>query len=201
MRQRGATRSTVGIIADAAEVTRSQFYRHFTQKADVIDAVIALHVRQLVDRQRTRVGSITTLDALWSWRDEIVATSGHGHVGSDLGALAHELANHAERYRLPLSEAFGMWQACLEECLRRLQDDHVLSADADVRGLATGLIAALYGGMLLARTTESGRPLSVAVDMAFERIRMFVATGDGLPTTDPAAAGSAGTDQTHLSIT
>gem|GEM_PF-1211250 len=48
-------------------------------------------------------------------------------------------------------------------------------ADDELGRLALGLLAATQGGLLLAQTTRSVRPLQVALDMALERVRAELA--------------------------
>ena len=43
-----------------------------------------------------------------------------------------------------------------------------LAASADPHELALALLAAVEGGLLLAKTTHSSRPLEIALDMAVE---------------------------------
>jgi TetR/AcrR family transcriptional repressor of nem operon len=57
--------------------------------------------------------------------------------------------------------------------LRRLQDNGTLRPDADPVRLATGLMAALQGGYLLARTARNSEPMAVALDMALDHIRTY----------------------------
>ncbi len=49
----------------------------------------------------------------------------------------------------------------------------ILRADADPDALATGLLAALQGGYLLAQTTRDVRLMKVALDMAIGHVRSF----------------------------
>jgi hypothetical protein len=52
-----------------------------------------------------------------------------------------------------------------------LRDNGELAVDADPAALATGLMAALQGGLLLAQTTRDTTQLESALDMALDRIR------------------------------
>jgi TetR/AcrR family transcriptional repressor of nem operon len=57
-----------------------------------------------------------------------------------------------------------------------MQDSGTLrrDADADADALATGLIAALQGGYLLAQTARDVRPMEVALDMALDHVRTLL---------------------------
>ena len=49
----------------------------------------------------------------------------------------------------------------------------VLTASADAHALATGLLAALQGGYLLAKTARDVRPMRVVLDMAIAQVRAY----------------------------
>ena len=51
----------------------------------------------------------------------------------------------------------------------------VLRADADPDVLATGLMAALQGGYLLAQTNRDVEPMELALNMAISHVRTFAA--------------------------
>ena len=68
------------------------------------------------------------------------------------------------------AEGFERWQERLAACLSRLQDKAEIDRDAEPDDLALGVIAALQGGLLLAQTTRSTRPLRLALDMALRHL-------------------------------
>jgi TetR/AcrR family transcriptional regulator, transcriptional repressor for nem operon len=57
-----------------------------------------------------------------------------------------------------------------------MQDSGKLRPDADADTLATGLIAALQGGYLLAQTARHVRPMEIALDMALDHVRSLLTT-------------------------
>ena len=66
----------------------------------------------------------------------------------------------------------------LIDAIDRLRTLGVLRADADSRTLASGLLAALQGGYLLAKTARDVNLMRVAVDMAIAQIRSFSVESD-----------------------
>jgi len=52
----------------------------------------------------------------------------------------------------------------------------VLRPDADPDRLATGLMAALQGGYLLARTAHDTEPMAVALNISLDHVRSFATT-------------------------
>jgi len=55
-----------------------------------------------------------------------------------------------------------------------MRDSGVLNPDADPDRLATGLMAALQGGYLLAETAHDIRPMEIALDMALDHVKSFL---------------------------
>jgi hypothetical protein len=69
-----------------------------------------------------------------------------------------------------LAHGFELWESQLRQGLRAMRDRGALKPEADPAELATAVIAALQGGLLLAQTTRASRPLELALDMALGHI-------------------------------
>jgi hypothetical protein len=95
-------------------------------------------------------------------------------MGCPLGSLASELANDSEPARKRLADSFSMWRDHIENGLAKMQERGELSASADPRDLAFALLSAVEGGLLLAKTTRSSRPLEIALDMAIDHVAWHV---------------------------
>ncbi len=61
-----------------------------------------------------------------------------------------------------------------------MRDRGLVRDDADIDELSTATIASLQGGLLLAKTARSTRPLRIALDAALSHLRSFAA--DSAPT-------------------
>jgi hypothetical protein len=70
---------------------------------------------------------------------------------------------------------FAEWKGLLAAAIRRLQENGALRSDAPVEQLATGLLAALQGGYLLAQTARDVAPMAASLDMALTHIESFAA--------------------------
>ncbi len=95
-------------------------------------------------------------------------------TGCALGSMATEVSDHDDRARGTLSAAFQRWEQLLADGLRRMQDSERLRADADADALATGVVAALQGGYLLAQSARDARPMELALDMALDHVRTLL---------------------------
>jgi len=62
--------------------------------------------------------------------------------------------------------------------LGRLQAEGILPEELDVAPLATGFVAAVQGGYLLAQTARDVTPMAFAVDMAIAHLRLLVEARD-----------------------
>ena len=99
----------------------------------------------------------------------------HGAYGCALGSLASEVSDHDDVAREALSRLFTEWQGLLAAALRRLQDTGALPPEASMDQLATGLMAALQGGYMLAQTARDVTPMATSIDMALAHIESLSA--------------------------
>lgn len=91
-------------------------------------------------------------------------------------APAELLADGDEAGQSAVRAGFAAWELLLAGGITRVRDSGELAADADPERLATGLMAALQGGLLLARTTRDVRRLEVALDVALGYVRAHAVT-------------------------
>lgn len=151
---------------------RSQLYHYFADKDDLVSEVIARQISELLSAQQQLLGGFRSQRGLKRWRDSEVADTRlrKGAFGCAIGSLAAELADRSEPARLVLAAGFAEWESYLEAGLTRMQRRGDLLAAADPAVLATAIMAALQGGLLLAQTNQDVRPLEIALDMALAHI-------------------------------
>ena len=75
--------------------------------------------------------------------------------------------------RQKLHDLFAAWQELFEDLLRRFQKAGLIPQESDVSQLATGLLAAVQGGYVLAQTSRDVAPMAVAIDMALAHLHML----------------------------
>jgi TetR/AcrR family transcriptional repressor of nem operon len=173
---RGVHATTLDDVRLATGTSKSQVYRHFADKDELVAAVIALRTAAMLARERARLERLNSFSGLTRWRTallEAAALQG-GAYGCALGSMASELADQDEYARESLAAAFASWQGLLAAGLRRMQDKGSLAADANAEHLATGLLAALQGGYLLAETAHDVAPMKIALDMALAQIGSYL---------------------------
>jgi TetR/AcrR family transcriptional regulator, transcriptional repressor for nem operon len=184
MHVRGVGATTLDDVLAASGVSKSQLYHHFAGKEALVRAVVDHVGERVIEREREALGHVSTIRGLHRWRDALVQNNAlrHGAYGCALGTLASEVSDQDDLARRALSQLFAEWQGLLASVLHRLQDDGVLPPDASVDQLATGLMAAVQGGYLLAQTERDVTPMAMAIDLALAHIESL-ATGRGDHTT------------------
>lgn len=175
IRVRGVGGTTLDDVVSASKVSKSQLYRHFEDKPALVRAVIEFVGERTIARERERLGNVKTFAGLRRWRDAIVESNAlyEGQYGCSLGSLANEVSDQDSIARRKLHDLFMVWQELFEDLLRRFQQDGVIPQDADVDKLATGFIAAVQGGYLLAQTSRDVTPMATAIDVSIAHLQLL----------------------------
>ncbi|MGV0853786.1 TetR/AcrR family transcriptional regulator [Mycolicibacterium phlei] len=175
MHAQGVAATTIDDVLAASATSKSQFYQHFDDKAELVYEVINQRADEVLSWQRLRLEKVDSFKGLYQWRDAMVQRCAlrRGLWGCELGSLAAELSDTDDRARASLAEHFAEWKALLAGALDRMRDNGVLRADADIPTLATGLLAAVEGGYLLSQTGRDPRLMQSALDMAIGHVASF----------------------------
>jgi AcrR family transcriptional regulator len=170
----GVALTTLDEVMVASSTGKSQFYQHFADKTALVREVVSFRARQVIERERGYLSRVDSLSGLDRWRRAVVqrVTMRQGAYGCELGSLASELSGQDDSSRTALAEHFTVWNDLLIDALERMKRKHVLRETADPRALATGIMAALQGGYLLAQMAQDAAPMRVALQMAFDRVRV-----------------------------
>jgi len=167
----GVERTSLDDVMAASRVSKSQLYHYFADKDALVLEVIARQTERVLDAQQP----LDSLPALKAWRDTLVRLNkALQYRGCPLGSLASELASDSEPARKRLADSFSMWRDHIKNGLAKMQERGELSASADPHDLALALLSAVEGGLLLAKTTHSSRPLEIAIDMAIDHVARHV---------------------------
>ena len=180
MFERGVALTTLADVRTASATSKSQLYQHFADKNVLVREVIEFRAEALLAQQRRRLEKVDSLRGLELWRDEMVERNAlrDGAYGCPLGSIANEIADHDEETRRIIASHFDEWLQMIIDAIDRLRTGGVLREDADSRALASGLLAALQGGYLLANTARDVSLMRLAVDMAIAQVRAFSTESD-----------------------
>lgn len=173
---KGVNATTLDDVRAASNTSKSQFYNHFADKEALVRAVVKARAAQVLEREHGYLLRLESFRGLIRWRNALVQRNAlqNGAYGCGLGSMASELADQDEVARSTLAESFAEWEGLLAAGLRRMQENGVLMQDADPEKLATGLMAALQGGYLLAETAHDIAPMEIALDMALDHVKSFL---------------------------
>ena len=175
MHVQGVAATTIDDVLAASATSKSQFYQHFDDKSELVYEVITMRADEVLSWQRLRLEKVDSFRGLYQWRDAMVQRCAlrRGLWGCELGSLAAELSDTDDKARASLSEHFVEWRGLLAAALERMREAGALRAEADVKTLATGLLAAVEGGYLLSQTGRDPRLMQAALNMAIGHISSF----------------------------
>jgi len=181
MTVRGVGATTLEDVRVASGTSKSQLYHHFTDKDALVRDVIAWQGEQLLAIQEQKLRRLRSMRGLELWRDAMLQRNRlrQGAYGCPLGSLANELSDRNEDARVALADLFARWEQLLADGFERMRKDGVLRDEADPAQLATQLMAALQGGYLLAQTAHDSRPMELALSMALDNVRRYLAGSNG----------------------
>ena len=160
--------TSLGDVQKAAGVSASQVYHYFADKESLIRAVIDHRIHAV----RATLGGLDSMAGLRAWRDLTVDTYRQHNCegGCPLGSLVGELAEPYPQCRADLAGGFDQWEAAIRAGLQAMCDRGDLCCTANPDRLATALLAAVEGGIMLAQVRRDPAPLETALDEVLDRI-------------------------------
>lgn len=176
----GAEGTSLDEVMAACGVSKSQLYHYFTDKDALVLEVIAFQAERVLSAQEPQLGALDSLRALRAWGQAVIRLNEQVHMGGcPLGTLASELANTSESARRRLAGGFEAWIDRIEHGLAKMRERGELAKYADPGELAIALLSAVQGGLLLAKTTRTSRPLEIAMTMAIDHVAAFLEAPEG----------------------
>lgn len=171
MHLRGVAATSIADVLAASDTGKSQMYHYFSGKDQLIEAVLQYQLDQVLGVQRQF--DVGTWDGIRRWFDAMLGQQEDRAFrgGCPLGSIIAEVGNRDHRLRRVAARAFRRWEDGLASGLRALQESGELRDDADLRRLAVETIASIQGGYLLSTTERQRRPMEIALDAAYQRIR------------------------------
>jgi TetR/AcrR family transcriptional repressor of nem operon len=171
VRTHGAANTTIDAVIEASKLTKSQDYHYFTDKDDLVLAVIQRQAECVLGTHEELLRKLNSLAGIRRWRDAVVELTRKTNCsgGCPLGSLASELSE-TPRTRAALAEGFARWASYFEAAFARIQERAGTKPGADLRELSQAMLAGLQGGLLLSQTMRSTKPLELALDMAIDHV-------------------------------
>jgi TetR/AcrR family transcriptional regulator, transcriptional repressor for nem operon len=175
-RSAGVRSTSIEDVLTRSGCGRSQLYHYFSGKDDLVAAVLEYQLDRLLDDQMPMMIELDTWPGIRRWLDAQPAefsSSPDVIAACPIGALAAELAGTDDGLRRALVAAFDRWTGFLTAGLTAMKDRGELNAEADPARLARTTIAALQGGLLLARTYRDVDLVRSALDAAYAGLRSY----------------------------
>src|SRR5262245_56598737 len=171
VRSHGAANTTIDAVIEASRVSKSQIYHYFADKDDLVLAVIQRQTECVLGTHEELLRKLNSLAGLRRWRDALVELTRQTNCagGCPLGSLAAELSE-TPRTRAALAESVARWASYFETAFARMQTRTGKRSSGNLKELSEAMLASLQGGLLLAQTMRSTRPLELALDMAIDHV-------------------------------
>ncbi len=171
VRAHGVANTTIDAVIEASQVSKSQIYHYFADKDDLVLAVIQRQAECVLGTHEELLRKLNSLAGLRRWRDAVVELTRKTNCagGCPLGSLASELAE-TPRTRTALAENFAKWASYFETAFAKMQTRVGKKPGSDLKELSEAMLASVQGGLLLAQTMRSTRPLELALDMAIDYV-------------------------------
>jgi TetR/AcrR family transcriptional regulator, transcriptional repressor for nem operon len=177
---KGVEGTSLDDVLAEASVSKSQLYHYFADKNALVREVIAAQATRILAAQGTALMRLDSLTTLRRWCDSILVLNREtANGGCPLASLANELANRCEQARALLVAGFDSWEDLLAEGFAKMQENGELGRTVVPKDLAVGVLCAVQGGLLLAKTSRSEEPLKLALDMAFNHVASYKAMRRG----------------------
>jgi TetR/AcrR family transcriptional regulator, transcriptional repressor for nem operon len=155
----------------AAGVSGSQLAHYFPDKETLVRATLAWRAESMMGlRQVPPRGPLDSMAALRAWADSYLKRPEVVAGGCSFGSLAAEVLKSDLDVRDAVAEGFARWRTQFVHGLTAMRDRGELRADADPDHLATTLMAAFQGGLLLTQAARDVQPLRQALDGALAHI-------------------------------
>jgi len=177
MVERGVAAVSLDEVGRATSTSKSQLYHYFASKDQLVEAVVASVGSEVLAFQAGLLKGMDSLDDVRRWADAIVLYHRQRgtYGGCPLGTLASELSGDPLHPQRQIEETFETWEALLEEGLTRMATNGLLKAGADPHRLAVATLAALQGGLLMAKATQDESSLRIPLDAAVEYLHGYFA--------------------------
>ena len=123
MRIQGVNGTTLDEVTAASGSSKSQLYRHFSDKEALVREVIARRAVQVLDREEQHLRRADSFRGLERWRRAVLqrVSLRNGALGCELGSLSGELADQDEQARAVLDRHFGTWESLLAGTFLRMR--------------------------------------------------------------------------------
>ena len=162
--------------------SKSQLFHYFPGgKAELVRAVALWEAGQLMAAQEPEIGDLSTWESWQRWRQGLADYYfGLGRWACPIGSLAAQAAMTDPELERVIKQGMAEWREMLAAGIRRMRDAGLMASTVDPTRLASSILAAIQGGLLLSQPERASWPLESAFDMAFAALHS-AGTGGAVP--------------------
>ncbi|MEA9986979.1 TetR/AcrR family transcriptional regulator [Subtercola sp. RTI3] len=160
--------TTLDTVRAATLTSKSQLFHYFPGgKAELVREVADWEGRQLLEAQEPEIHDLGSWESWERWRALLVEYYiGRGRWACPIGSLATQAAMTDPELASIIAESMRAWRGALAEGVQRMQSTGTVDKLADSERIATVILAAIQGGLLLSQPEGSAWPLEAALDTA-----------------------------------
>ena len=167
MHARSIAATGIGDVLRASGTGKSQLYHYFDSKSDLVVAVIDRQLERVLAAQPALAGDDVRAWAASLWE---LHRDGGGPFACPLGVFSSQVDDDP-RWRERQAAAFSQWQERLTELLARGQETGGVDPARDPADMAVAVLAAVQGGLMLARLHRDLHVLDLALAAAVDLVR------------------------------
>lgn len=160
--------TTLDDVRAATLTSKSQLFHYFPGgKAELVREVARWEGRQLLGAQEPEIYDLGSWESWERWRAGLVGYYiGRGRWACPIGSLATQAAMSDPELEVTVAEGMRAWREALAAGVRKMRDNGFIGAGADSTRVATVILAAIQGGLVLSQPERSAWPLEAALDGA-----------------------------------
>ncbi len=164
----GVSETSLDQVMEASGASKSQLYHYFKDKEDLLREAAALQATRVLGSHSRILEGFDSLAGLRKWAEALLLLS-RGQ-GCPLGALVYQLPRTAKNANKEVAGGLEAWRELLESGLAKMKTRGELADRAEPSEVALALLASVQGGLLLSRSSNSNRPIEIALGMALDHV-------------------------------
>ncbi|RFA16243.1 TetR family transcriptional regulator [Subtercola boreus] len=160
--------TTLDTVRAATLTSKSQLFHYFPGgKAELVREVAGWEGRQLFEAQEPFIHDLASWESWEQWRSGLVDYYiSRGRWACPIGSLATQAAMSDPELEQVIADSMRAWRELLAEGVGRMRDAGLVAASADPMTVATVILAAIQGGLVLSQPERAAWPLEAALDSA-----------------------------------